>query len=94
MPLVRALLADAAAAGCAARVLSVDTRGWSSATFTGARHRIVLAGLALDGWALGLSAAAIRLPRQWLGELVIEAIDADGVTLSALVLDDADAARA
>jgi hypothetical protein len=41
-----------------------------------------------------LSPATIPLPRQWLGELVIEAIDADGVTLSALVLDDADAARA
>ncbi|GGB20604.1 hypothetical protein GCM10011380_07740 [Sphingomonas metalli] len=93
--LVAALLADAAAAGCPARIVSSETRDWSSATFTGARHHIRLAAAAGDARAAWLDALApqrFALPRQLLGDLVVERSDAAGVMLSALVLDDLEAA--
>lgn len=96
-PLVRALLADAAAAGARARAVAIDSQAWSSATFTGTRYRIVLAGQQLRPWARGLDADTLRLPRQWLGELAVECDgggDGDGgdgaITVSALVLDEGD----
>ncbi len=94
-PLVRALIADAAAAGCPACAVTTATTDWSSATFTGARHRIVLSappGAALAGWLRRLPGATLSLPRQLLGELAIDRIDRAGpehrIALSALTLDD------
>lgn len=87
-PLCRALVAHAAAAGCPARAVAVDSRAWSSAVFTGTRHRILVTGPALDRWSARLpDADALALPRQWLGELRVERVAPGTVSLSALVLD-------
>ena len=42
--LVRALETSAAAAGCAVRVTAAEERPWSSATFVGARHSVLVQG--------------------------------------------------
>ncbi len=89
-PLVRALLADAAATGALAEATCVDSRGWSSATFAGARHRVVMTGSALAPWAGRLTGDRLRLPRQWLGELTVDAADPARIVISALVIDDGD----
>ncbi len=93
--LVRALLADAAAAGCRAQAVAVETSDWSSATFTGARHRILLSAPAddpIDRWLRHLRGAALRLPRQLLGDLSATRAGRNGaqqrIAVSALTLDD------
>lgn len=95
-PVVRALLADAAAAGCRARAVSTQAKDWSSATFTGARHRITLSapgGPALSHWLARLSARRIALPRALIGELTVDSVDAAGaartVALSVLTIEAA-----
>ncbi len=91
-PLIAALLADAAAAGCTARVLSVDTRDWASATFVGIQARVVLAlaGKGGDDWLARLPEAELTLWRHVVADI---AIDADAmvagerrVTLAVLAL--------
>jgi hypothetical protein len=91
-PLMQALLADAAAAGCAARELSATAHDWASATFIGAQHRIVVAvaGEGAAGWIGGLPEAELRLWRHIVADLTIDAVAvADGehvVTIGALTL--------
>lgn len=90
--LARALVQAAAAAGATAEVVSSTTRDWASATFVGARHRLVLAVLpsvSLDGWLAGLPTADVQLPGHLLAELVVapeQASDARHVTIDALTL--------
>jgi len=92
VPLVRALLVDAAAAGCAARVVSAAARDWASATFVGARHRIVIAvtGEGADGWIDGLPEAELPLWRHIVADLTVDAVvvtdDGRHVTIAALTL--------
>ena len=81
--LERALLADAARAGCPASVLAADWTRWSSATFTGARHVLTLAaapGAALDAWAAGLPEAESALR----GHLVADLLVVGNVVLNSL----------
>ncbi|MBD8548520.1 hypothetical protein [Sphingomonas sp. CFBP 8760] len=92
VPLVRALLADAAAAGCAARVVSATARDWASATFVGARHHIVIAvtGEGADGWTRHLPEADLPLWQHIVADLTIDAVTTVGeerhVTIAALTL--------
>ena len=92
VPLVRALLADAAAAGCVARAVSETARDWASATFVGARHHIVIAvtGEGADDWARNLSEADLPLWRHIVADLTIDTVATVGeerhVTIAALTL--------
>ncbi|MDP1025844.1 hypothetical protein Q5H91_01325 [Sphingomonas sp. KR1UV-12] len=95
-PLVRALLADAAAAGCRASAESSEAADWSSATFVGARHRLVLSaphGPALSHWLAGLSSARLALPHALVGELRVDRVEQSGtrrrIALSALTIEAA-----
>jgi hypothetical protein len=89
--LVRALIADAAAAGCTAREVSATAHDWASATFVGMRHRIVLAVTGdADRWARALPEAEFRMWRHIVADLVVEAMESAGeerqVTIAALTL--------
>lgn len=75
VPLVRALLADAAAAGCVARELSVEARDWASATFVGTQAWVVLAlaGAGVDDWLARLPEAELPLWRHMVADIVVDA---------------------
>ncbi|MFS0771660.1 hypothetical protein [Sphingomonas sp. 1P08PE] len=95
-PLIRALLADAAAAGCRVTSESAVTTDWSSATFIGARHHVVLSaptGAALSHWLASISATPLSLPRELVGELRVERVAPVGtrktIALSALTIQEA-----
>jgi len=91
-PLMRALLADAAAAGCIARAVSASARDWASATFVGAQHRIVLAvaGTGADDWVRQLPEADLPVWRHVVADLTVDAVAMEEgerrVTIAALVL--------
>lgn len=73
--LARAIVAHAAAAGCAARPLSIDERDWASATFTGVRLRISLAGdasPALDAWLAAVPDAEFDIPGHLVADMAID----------------------
>jgi hypothetical protein len=62
--LERALVANAATAGCPIAVAASDWTRWASATFTGARHSLTLTAGAspmLDCWLVGLAEAEFAL---------------------------------
>ena len=87
----RALEASAEAAGCPVTLVESDWTRWASATFTGARHLLVLtapAGSALDAWIAGLPEAELRLRRHLVADLVVEHVcrAAKAVTISLEVL--------
>lgn len=70
----RALEADAMRAGCAVTVASIDWTRWSSATFTGARHEMVLAAAesaALDQWLAALPEAEFDLRGHVLADITL-----------------------
>lgn len=79
--LARALAASAAAAGCDLAVIGASWKGWASATFTGARHMMTLAGTDSDE------------ARAWLGRLADLELDVRGhlvadITVAAVARDD------
>jgi hypothetical protein len=62
--LERALLKDAARAGCPVLRLTADWDRWASATFNGARHRLTLRAprsAAIDRWIAALPEADLPL---------------------------------
>ncbi len=89
--LVRALIADAAAAGCTARELSASAHDWASATFVGMQHHVVMAVTGdAERWAQTLPEVEFRMWRHIVADLVVEAIEEMGgerqVTIAALTL--------
>ena len=68
------LLRAAATAGCPLELREHHSRLWASATFTGARHALTLAGApspALDAWLAGLSDATFDTPRELVADLAL-----------------------
>lgn len=89
----RALRGLATAAGCPVRIAANEGRDWSSATFAGMRHRVVLAAppsAALDRWLATLPEADVPLRGHVVSDLTVErVIEADGehhATVLALTL--------
>ena len=75
--LQRALLRDAAAAGCNVTIADAETTRWASATFAGARHRIVLAGpddAALAAWLGGAAEADLPVRGHLVADLIVAAV--------------------
>ena len=94
--LVRALRADAAAAGFGVALETLDTRPWASATFTGARHRLRITAAPVPGfrsWLESLPETELALHRQIVADLAIDAVEmVDGLmqaTIAVLTLIDA-----
>ena len=93
--LERALLAAAQASGCPLTVTRSDWTRWSSATFTGARHLLTLAGEAdpaLDDWVAGLPEAEITLRGHLVADCVVMRVEKkEGratIALEVLTLDE------
>jgi hypothetical protein len=89
--LERALIARAAAAGVLVEVADAEWVRWASATFTGARHMLVLTGTAgaqVHGWIMALPEAEFTLRGHLVADLVVEswASDGDGFTATVAVL--------
>ncbi|MBB3348665.1 MULTISPECIES: hypothetical protein [unclassified Sphingomonas] len=74
--LQRALARSAARAGAAVAIERHRAVAWHSATFTGDRHELVLAGRSdprLDAWLDSLDADSLALPGHVLAELRVVA---------------------
>lgn len=89
--LERALVAMGAAAGCAPVLRAADWTRWASATFTGARHRIVLAlpdSPVARRWLADLPEAEFGLGGHLVADLVLasQRRDSDGITVEIEVL--------
>ncbi len=96
LPLIRELIADAAANGCTVHLIASATRDWASATFVGARHRILLTAIAspaLTAWLAALPSAQLSPGRDLLGDLTVDRVSPIGnecrIELSALTLMEA-----
>lgn len=78
----RGLLASAAASGIVLTIAAEKAEGWASATFTGARHELLLvapAGPALDRWLQDLCDLELPLRRMVVASMaVISATRAGG----------------
>jgi len=92
--LERALIASAAQAGCAITITDATWVRWASATFTGARHRVWLAGdagPALDRWLAGLAEAELSLRESLVADLSIASMvrvdDQTRITVEALTVE-------
>ena len=75
--LTRSLVGAAAQAGCPIDVTAGDWRRWASATFSGARHRLSLAGPpcpALDDWLARLGDADVAMPGHLVADLTVAAV--------------------
>lgn len=89
--LERALLASAATASCAVRVVEADLARWASVTFTGARHMLTLAApasAAAERWIAALPEAEFALRGHLVADLSVEAVrrDADTVRIMLEIL--------
>lgn len=91
--LMRALRHAAAAAGCGIAIESLAARPWSSATFTGTRHHVVLTAApspALDAWIERLPEAELTMRGHLVADLVVDAdVEEGGVrrlTIAVLTL--------
>lgn len=70
--LVRALEASAATSGCAVRVTVARERPWSSATFVGSRHTVVVeCGPKAADWLAGLAETVLGMHGHLVVELVV-----------------------
>lgn len=84
--LLRALARHARNCGLDVTIPSSSTTRWASATFTGARHELVLALTADDGaecWLADLPEAELALPGHLIADLKIVRMRQDGTALSA-----------
>lgn len=75
--LSRSLASTAAHAGCAIDVTASDWRGWASATFSGARHRLSLAGsptVAFETWLARLGETDVAMPGHLVADLTVAAV--------------------
>ncbi len=86
--LARALVASAIAAGCTARIVDQRSVPWSSATFVGERHRLMLATTGnAAAWLADLPEAEFTLRGHLVVDLLVVGVDADAVaTLDVLTL--------
>lgn len=89
--LERAVLESARAAGCPLALHASAMTRWASATFTGARHLLSLAGeasLELDAWLTALPEAEFALRDHLVADLILLAIKLDdgSVTMTLEVL--------
>nr|WP_231708405.1 hypothetical protein [Sphingomonas populi] len=92
--LERALVANAAQAGCPVTIADATWVRWASATFTGARHTLWLtgaAGPALDRWLADLPEAELSVRESLVADLRIVAVARTGeqarITLEALTVE-------
>ena len=80
--LARALDEAAAAAGAELAVTGAERTRWASATFTGARHALTLAGRdgdAARAWLGGLAELELRLRGHLVADIAVNAVaQADG----------------
>ncbi len=83
--LQRALEASAREAGCALRIAEASERPWSSVTFAGTRHAMVLEG-AGKTWLDGLSGEALIVPGHVVAEFAVERTG-ERVWINALTLE-------
>ncbi|HVI99778.1 MAG TPA: hypothetical protein VM657_12015 [Sphingomonas sp.] len=84
--LTRALMAAAAANGVACAIVESDWTRWASATFTGAQHKVILAGPftpALDDWLTTLPEREFVLPGHLVADLTIVAMRASSERIEA-----------
>lgn len=82
----RALAEHAEAAGCPVRVSAAHSTRWASVTFTGARHRLTLAGAAspaIEDWLLGLPEAEFALRGHLVADVRVEAVRREEGTVTA-----------
>lgn len=83
--LARVIVRDAAIHGCAATVADSEMTRWASATFTGARHRLMLStkdGASLDTWVAALPEADLPIPRHLIADVVVVwVVRRDGVAM-------------
>lgn len=93
--LVRAIEADADAAGCPVTVAESDWTRWASVTFTGARHLLALSAPpspALYGWIARLPVTEFGLRGHLVADLVVEHVrhadDAVTVSLEVLTVEE------
>lgn len=93
--LSRALLAQAAAAGCPVTLVRSDWTRWASVTFTGARHAITLSshsGTALDRWLAELPEAEFALHGHLVADLLVAGTRRSGnaveISLEVLTVED------
>lgn len=85
----RALAASARAAGCTVRMEDAVEQPWSSATFVGTRHRIVLearASVAFTTWLANIAAADLAMPGQVIADIKGER-SGDFILVTALTLE-------
>lgn len=88
--LARAIARSAKEAGAAISLLSASASDWRSATFTGARHRLLFAAAPsarLDEWVALLPDVDLPMPGQLLAELSVRFSDRR-IELDALTLQD------
>ena len=92
----RAIERSAEAAGVVVTLVSYSTKRWASATFDGARHRIMIAadpGEGFRAWAAGLGELDVRMRGHLLADLVVGEAQAMGprdyLTIDALTVEDA-----
>lgn len=75
--LERALVKDARAAGCAVEIAHADWQRWASATFTGARHQVMVEGTTgdeVDAWLAALPETDLPLGGYLLADLAIVSV--------------------
>lgn len=93
--LERALALSAADARCGVRLVRATRTAWASATFIGARHRVVLEGVpsaTLDAWLDALPEADFTLHGHLLADLTVAGVDRHGdsatIVLEALTVEE------
>jgi len=91
--LERAILAHAARCGLAARVSEARSTPWASATFAGARHRLVLeVGGNAREWIDGLSEADLPIRLHLVADLAVSRVedgeDSTRAELEVLTVED------
>lgn len=71
--LERALVADAARSGVTVRIVASGATRWASATFVGARHRLVLSGDGAESadWLGGLADADLPCRGHLVADLIV-----------------------
>lgn len=72
----RALIVSAEQGGCAVTIDRFETDRWSSATFTGARHQLMIsaeAGQAIDAWLDALPEAELPVRHHLVADIVVTA---------------------
>ena len=86
--LVRTLIASAAHAGCTATLIHEQAMPWSTATFTGARHRLIATAesAALGDWLAGLPEAELPLTGWFVASCAAMAAG-DRATIELLVIE-------